>query len=103
MGICTGYLSEIINLLKTGSGNINNLVVKESIHASDLLNNVYTGNIRYGIIIWNKGTTELTFTINGITVTVAPSGSYGNEFDAFTSVTFSAGASFEAHLLGVRS
>lgn len=85
-----------------GAASVSNFTVKESFTA--VTTNVFTasGN-RYGFEIWNQGTSNLTFTINSITITVAPNATYSNEFDAFTEVTLSSGAVFEAHTLGVRS
>lgn len=85
-----------------GSVNVSNYTVKESFTTATN-NKLTAGGTRYAFEIWNQGSSNLTFTINGITVTVAPNATYNNEFDAFTEVTLSSGAVFEAHLLGVRT
>lgn len=54
---------------------------------------------RYGFSIINEGTTDLTFTINGVTRTVRVGEAYSALFEAFTSVDISGATAYRAEVL----
>ena len=53
-----------------------------------------------GFALLNKGASDVTFTINGITITVPFSTSFEDSFEDFTTVIITATTAFEAVIKG---
>jgi hypothetical protein len=53
-----------------------------------------------GFAVQNDGTTNLTFTINGLTITVKPTEGFEDIFEPFTSVQVNATGAFRAVVKG---
>lgn len=94
-----------VSVVGSGGGSANPVCI-DSITESDLTTNVYTvtGDPAIGIEgLRNNGTDELTVTINDSagtkTKTLKVNDVYDQRFTGFTTLTFSAGAVFEADIM----
>lgn len=97
-------LQDQINQLKasggTGGGDDMPLVtVKDAFPGTGNATKTYTDNM-VGFAINNKGTSDLSFVINGITIVVEAGGAYDDLFDPFKTVSIIASGSYYAEVRG---
>lgn len=78
---------------------LNDSNVKDAFEGTASDTKTYQSKMR-GFSIQNDGAANLTFTINGLTITVKPTEGYEDNFDPFTSVQITATGAFRAVVRG---
>jgi hypothetical protein len=79
-----------------GGGNSEmTFAIKDSWSGSSNITKTFTSSM-YGFDITNDGSSDLTFTINGLTITVKSGEVFSDVFEAFTSVTITTTVSYRA-------